>query len=312
MPPLAPELEGEFNRCAIALRIALLVCILPAHLAAQDLEPRAYAVSPVGLNAVVAAYGHIAGDVLFDPSLPVEDVSATIHSIGLGYYRAIGLFGRSANIRVAMPYALGHMQGLLSGADTQIYRSGLGDVRVQLSANLIGAPKMDLRQFAEYRRGTTLWASLAMIAPTGQYDPAKLINIGTNRWAFKPEMALSHVIGNWTLEGYAGAWLFTKNPKFQVNQERQQAPLYSYQGHLSRNFKRALWWAGDVTYYHGGASRVAGVQRQDFLRTVRIGLTVSVPVKKLQSLKFSYARSTYARVGGKFNTISVVYAYSWK
>ncbi|MGH9629496.1 MAG: transporter [Bryobacteraceae bacterium] len=226
------------------------------------------------MNALVVAYGRSGGDVLFDPSLPVEDVRATIHSGALGYYRSIGLFGRSANIRIGMPYALGNMRGLLAGADTEIYRSGVADMRVQISANLIGAPQMNLRQFAEYRRGTTIWSSLAMVIPTGQYDPARLINIGTNRWAFKPEMAMSQATGKWTVEGYAAAWLFTKNPQFQGNHVRKQSPLLTYQVHLSRNLKPGLWWAADFTYYHGGASQIGEVERQDFLRNARLGLTV--------------------------------------
>ena len=37
--------------------------------------------------------------------------------------------------------------------------------------------------------------SLTVNAPTGQYDGTKLINVGTNRWAFKPEVGLSHPVG---------------------------------------------------------------------------------------------------------------------
>src|SRR5687767_1413076 len=100
------------------------------------------------MNALALAYGRSAGDVVFDASLPVEDVQAVIHSGALGYYRSIALFGRSANVRAAIPYAVGNMRGLVEGADTRLYRSGLADLRVQVSANLIGAPRMNLRQFA--------------------------------------------------------------------------------------------------------------------------------------------------------------------
>lgn len=132
------------------------------------------------MNAVAFAYGRSAGDVVFDPSLPIEDVQAVIHSGALGYYRSIDLLGRSA-----MSVLRFHTRrGLLEGTDTRVYRSGLADLRVQISANLIGAPGMNLRQFAEYRRNTSVWASLAVLAPTGQYDPAKLINLGANRWGF--------------------------------------------------------------------------------------------------------------------------------
>ena len=51
-----------------------------------------------------------------------------------------------------------------------------------------------------------------MVAPTGQYDLTRLINLGANRWSFKPELGLSRAWGQWALDGYASVWLFTENP----------------------------------------------------------------------------------------------------
>ena len=55
--------------------------------------------------------------------------------------------------------------------------------------------------------------SLKVLAPTGQYDPTKLVNWGTNRWAFKPELGYSRRWGNWILDSYGGAWFYTTNPR---------------------------------------------------------------------------------------------------
>ena len=51
-------------------RVALLICLtfVSAGLAAQELEPRAYSNAPVGLRFLVLAYGHSAGDLVFDPT----------------------------------------------------------------------------------------------------------------------------------------------------------------------------------------------------------------------------------------------------
>ena len=53
-----------------------------------------------------------------------------------------------------------------------------------------------------------------MTAPTGQYDPTKLINWGTNRWSFKPEFGYSQRWGKWIVDGYAGVWFFTTNQDY--------------------------------------------------------------------------------------------------
>jgi hypothetical protein len=42
---------------------------------------------------------------------------------------------------------------------------------------------MQPQQFAKWRQKKILGASLKIVAPTGQYDPTKLINWSINRWA---------------------------------------------------------------------------------------------------------------------------------
>jgi Putative MetA-pathway of phenol degradation len=70
---------------------------------------------------------------------------------------------------------------------------------------------MPPQEFAHWKQKTLLGVSLKVIAPTGQYDGTKLINWVINRWAFKPELGYSRRLGNWLLDGYGGAWLYTTN-----------------------------------------------------------------------------------------------------
>ena len=65
-------------------------------------------------------------------------------------------------------------------------------------------------------------------ASPGEYHSDKLINVGNNRWAIKPELSLSHPIGPWYLEAYAGLWLFGDNDDFLSGQRRAQDPLASF------------------------------------------------------------------------------------
>lgn len=39
-------------------------------------------------------------------------------------------------------------------------------------------------------------ASLQVGAPLGQYDPDRLVNLGTNRWSFRPEFGVSKRLGS--------------------------------------------------------------------------------------------------------------------
>ena len=38
-------------------------------------------------------------------------------------------------------------------------------------------------------------AALTWIIPAGQYDRTKLVNLGANRWSFKPEAGISRAAG---------------------------------------------------------------------------------------------------------------------
>ena len=102
----------------------------------------------------------------------------------------------------------------MSGAGQHLYRSGLADSVYRFSVNLKGGPAMTPQEFSKWKQKLLLGASLKVIAPTGQYDPTKLINWGSNRWSFKPEFGYSQRWGKWVLDGYAGAWFFTTNHDF--------------------------------------------------------------------------------------------------
>jgi hypothetical protein len=281
-------------------------------LRAQDLDPRAYTVTPLDLNIAVVLYNRTWGDVLLDPSLPVEDVSARLNAYAIGYFRSINFFGRSANIRVALPYVTGHVEGLLLGEFAEADRSGIADMRAQISVNLLGGAAMTRPEFAFFKPGSNLFASFTVVAPTGQYYADKLINLGNNRWAFKPEVAFTQALGKWTLEGYAGVWFFTTNDKFYRGASvRKQDPMLTYQLHASYTFRPGLWASIDGTVYNGGDTSVDGVDKNDRQQASRAGTNLSWSFAPGHSVKVQYARTTTVRVGGKFNMLSFGYTYSW-
>lgn len=87
-------------------------------------------------------------------------------------------------------------------------------MRFRLAVNLLGDPALTAEEFARRSPTTIVGASVSVVAPTGQYVPSRLINVGANRWSFKPELGLSQPIGDWFVEGAAGVWLFTDNGDF--------------------------------------------------------------------------------------------------
>ncbi len=292
--------------------ILFVVAFVAASAAwAQQLEPRAYSPSPVGANFFGVAYANSSGDVVFDPSLPFTNVSANVNSVGAFYAHTFSFVGRMASIGASLPYAWGTVQGDVGETFHRVTRSGLADTALRFTCNIVGGPALSPRDFATRKQGTMLGASLVVTGPTGQYDGSKLINIGTNRWAFKPELGFSQPVGRWWFDLYAGVWFFTTNHDFFGGQTREQDPLAVVQGHVSVTLRPRMWLALDGTWYRGGRTTVDGVKNADRQENSRLGLTYALPVSKTHGLKFAYARGASTRVGSKLDTISVAWQFMW-
>src|SRR5215467_756437 len=147
----------------------LPVLFLAMRVLAQDLSPRAYVITPLRSNAVTLSWSFYDGGINLNGSIPVTGATGTYHVPSIAYYHALGFFGRSANVTVVLPYGVGTFQGDVFGTQHSVYRSGLLDLTVRFSVNLIGGRAMRPDEFAKWKQKTLLGASLKIEAPTGQY-----------------------------------------------------------------------------------------------------------------------------------------------
>ena len=295
------------------LALSGLIFAQAGRAAAQDLEPRAYSVSPVGTSFAGIAFSRSSGDVSFDPTIPITNAEATLYSTALGLGHTFGVFGRQALITAALPYVWGNASGDVGNQQQSLSRSGLADVHTRASINLLGDPAMSVAEFAKRpHRKLIVGVSLTMTSPSGQYGNTKLVNLGTNRWSFKPEIGFSHPIKKVDLDLYVGVWFFTENGSYYPGQSvRSQAPLTSTQGHISYTVRRGLWVAFDSTWYGGGAVRVDGGPPTEREGDKRLGGTISLPLAKGQSFKLAYSSGVSGAVGAKFDTITGGWQYVW-
>ena len=239
-------------------------------------------------------------------------MNAYINGAVGGYGHGFSFFGRFASVSAAVPYVWASVDGNVGETYQSITRSGLGDARLRFVTNLLGGPALSPREFVAHKPEPTLGFSLVAVVPTGQYSNTKLINIGTNRWAFKPEFGLSFPVGRWTLEGAAGVWLFLdNNHTYPGENVRSQDPLYTFQAHVGYTVRQGLWVAADATYYAGGKTYTNDVPGDTRQANSRAGLTASVPLGKGHSIKVSASRGVDARIGSQFNTIGIAYQYIW-
>ena len=284
------------------------VMVVTAFAGAQELEPRAYAPSPVGTTFVIVSATRSDGGVFTDPSAPITNVDATLGILGLTLGRTFGLVGRQALLLGVVPIAWGEASGDVLEEARAVSRRGLADSRVRLSVILAGARPMSPMEFAGASRRTTIGASLTVVPPIGQYDSMKLVNLGSKRWALKPEIGVSRPAGRWTLDAYAGVWFFTRNDSyFPGGATRQQDPIVAIQTHLSYALSRRAWVALNATWYTGGRSRIDGEYKADLQRNTRLGATLSIPCGVRQSLKFAYSAGATTRIGADFRTMTAAW-----
>lgn len=249
-------LAGALRTRHLALVIALLP-LRPLPAAAQFEGPRAYWKAAVDTHSPALWYVRV--------SQVYNRNASSVTNVGLATYNGyFGLFDRSAIIVAMLP--VGRLDFELTGGPEEIEGTsrGLGDLYAILDVNLIGAPAMSVAEFARWRNGTVIDVSVALTAPTGDYDPMRPINLGSNRWGFRFGFPLTQGIGTWevgkrtTLEVYPYLWVFTDNDDVLDGSTEERAPLVQFETHLTRDLTRQLWASLDYLYLGGGATKLDG------------------------------------------------------
>jgi len=289
----------------------LVLSLWSALALAQELEPRAYSNAPVGTSFAIAGYTRLSGPVLPSPAITAVDIDARVNVYTLGYARFVDLFSRTASFTVVLPYADADLRGSVGDNSREIHRGGIGDLYLRGAINLFGHPALRPAEFAKRGDALSGGASLSVVAPTGQYEGYRLINVGTNRWAFKPDVGISYPMGNWFTEAAVGVWLFTDNDDFFGGHTRSQEALTVYQLHAGYNFRPGLWLAVDYGRYIGGRTAVDGAPKDDEQHNSRIGVALSLPLARGWSTKLAYSKGTVVRVGGDYSIASIAVQYRW-
>ena len=296
--------------CLVAL------AVLAPPVAAQDVEPRALAPAPVGTNVVGAALSGSSGNVLLDKTLPVDDLDGTMVGLAPSYTRYFDTFGVTTRLTAAIPFVTGSWDAVvrtdpIAPVDTSVHRTGFGDAALNATVFIVGARAMSPTEFRDYERRTILGFNLRLKVPIGQYDPSKLINLGSNRWQVAPALALSHWIGNLSLEAYALAWLFSDNTAVLGDNVLSQAALYAFQLNVGYNFKRNLWRSAGVRQTSGGKTTLNGVERDDPTENTRAGIVLGLPIAPRHTLKLVGTTGLRTTGGNDFDTLVAQWFYAW-
>jgi hypothetical protein len=289
----------------------MVVALFATAAAAQELDPRALVNSPVGMNFLVVAAGYAYGNVLLDPALPLDDGNARLLTLGIGYLRSIDVFGLGAKVGLVVPLATGRWEATFAGVDTSTSRTGFGDPVLKFSVNFIGSPALTPSEFRSYRQSTVAGFSFQLGLPVGEYSPDRLVNLGSNRWAFASRLGVSRVTGRWMLEAYAGATWYSTNADFFGGQTLTQDPLFEAQAHAIYAIRGSdLWAAGSVGYGWGGRSTIGGATKEG-VENARLSALLRLPLWPGNGLKIVYINGLQTRFGSDFDTFQLAYQRAW-
>jgi hypothetical protein len=292
-------------RLARVTLAVLLILVLAARVGAQDLDPRAFSPTPVGLNVAAVGYSYSDGNIFFDQSLPVEDATGRLHAVTIAYLRTLNFFGASAKLKAVIPFAWGDWEGLWMGEPASTSRRGLADPAIGLTVDFIGVPALEPKAMRKYREGTVVGASLMAVAPLGQYSSEKLINLGSNRWAFRTRLGASQRLGRLIFEVVGAALFFTKNPDAYGGVSIRQDPILSMQFNAVYHTRPGFWVGVGFGYGEGGQTTVDGQEKDTHQVNKRLGATLVYPLNRRNSLKLVYVNSLSAAIGADFNRVGL-------
>ncbi len=288
--------------------LALVTVGVVAH--AQDLEPRAYANTPVGLNFLIEGYAYSKGTVGTDPSVPLTDTEVKLNSAVMAYVRTLDLWGRSGKVDLIIPYTWADGSARFAGEGRTRKVSGFNDPRLRLSILLYGAPALSFQEYRDYKPDVIIGTSFELTPPLGQYDSDKLLNVGTNRWSFKPEVGISKTLGPLTLEFATGVRFYTDNNDFLDGRSLEVNPLYSLQAHLIYSITPGIWLGLDGLYYTGGRGIIDG-NKGESLEDARVGLTLALPINRYNSVKLYASTDVYTKTGTESDVLGIAWQFRW-
>ena len=293
--------------------LSVIACVFIVRLHAQDLEPRLLSPVPTGGNFAIASYGYSVGNILLDNTVPVDDLEASINSFVFAYARSFKLFKKLAKFDAIIPYAFGSYNAIVDGVDTSATRNGFGDPLFRVSMILIGNGALNPLEFSKQeQKKFNLGTSLRVVAPMGQYDPSKLLNLGANRWTVKLTLAASYTLAKRVvLEGHFNSVFFTENSSFFNGNTLNQKPLLATQFHATYVFKPGIWLAASIGQGFLGETELNGTEQDNLQNTSRYGLVFAYRLKQHSALKLGFTSGITTRYGADFTSLVLAYQYIW-
>jgi len=298
-------------RAFLAVVVVTAYCF-PSAACAEFTDPRTYTAAPVGLNNLEFDFTHAHSNSSIDTSLVVGSTNLELNKGALSYTRNFGVFGHFAWINASVPFA--SLNGSVASSNFSGSSSGTGDSSIEFAGLLRGGPALSAKQFATHKPTPSLGVSLTVTIPTGEYDADKLLNLGSHRWSFKPEIGVSYPFGaeqKWVVDAYINAYFFTDNTAYRGVEILHQEPLPGLEAHISYNLTPSFWASLDTRYAFRGETVVDGVEQQNAQQSLIVGGEGHWSPNSHHSLNLVFAKAVVHSNAPAYTGVVVKYVYTW-
>lgn len=279
-----------------------LVLVLPA-LASADTSPRDTLPAPAGTDVALFYWRTINGNEYYSHGKKVSDNADMDGNVFIARYLHYSRIG-SCPLLFDMYQPFGSLN--LEYGPINDRTSGFGDTTVH---GVIWTPDLIGKADNKFWTGFSFYIT----APTGDYHNEKAVNLGNNRWQFKPEIAL------WiwrykrlSTEGLLNVSFYTENGDYSaVHAKQDKDPLAAFMAHLSYDITRDFWLGLSYLYHGGGKTEVNGIDRDDRTSTTTIKYTANMRVTQNWAAQIQYVTDVDVENGVKQNYFQARFAYNW-
>jgi len=284
------------NRSMLA---SVLVIFLLGTSQAFAIEARDTVALPSNTVLMVLYYDHAFGNEYYSKYKKESDSQNLTQNVSIlrtVYYKEF--FGHIFATHLIIPFG-----GVQLNDDQS---NGIGDITPVESIWLVDDK---VNKFA-------ISTSTYITIPTGQYRRESSINIGSNRWAFKQELAFNKWLGDkFLLELIGYAQFFTDNTN-ALNSSSQRAtlskdPLFDIEFHASYNFTKEFWASADYYFNIGGEETLDGVRQNNRTNTHTVGVELAYMLTNQMQIMLNYKMPVSVENGIKANEFMARLSYAF-
>ena len=285
------------------LSAALLCLLLAVPNVSLAANARDYIPAPPGTFLFCSYFKHITANKLYKNGDKVSSDFNLSQNIGIFrpvYYTQVGPF--TIDPQALILYGDAELDGEYVGGN-QFSTTGFADPVVLATLWFVNDPKNKLWV------GFTPYVTL----PLGDYDRRRVLNLGANRWAFKPEVGMVKGFGEkFFLDLIVNGEFYTDNDDYgsaSQSTRLEQDPTVGFETHLSYDITKQWFISLDYYYLYGGETTVADVNQNDTLSNHGLGLSLFWGIGSNNQLMVEYRDDFSVRIGAGTNQLTLRWAY---